>query len=189
MLGFDNTFTLDGVTSYIASLAIIDFADISIVEPHNRVEHRRANKTKRTPEIVREGLLRMSPVAVHLSENEKVLVINLSLEELQGWALRSRVSSFIYVCPSIDGAVNINHLHWNLQEKSWKMSRITSPLVLSLLEAPADMLTEINKTLSSNLQQVSQTTGMDIMTLLDWATNRVGYRASHIRRQIYSLSK
>ena len=162
-LNFDDTLLLDGERSYIASLAIVDPTNILPFEAHNRVEHRRATKSRRTPEKVREGLLRISPIAIPLSSGEhNLLLINASEEKLQDWAKRSQIQAYTYA----------------QGEEAMRLLGDTLPW---------DLLRDVNQKLHSTILQTSADTGMEIAVVLDWAHNRIGYRASHIRKKVYSF--
>ena len=52
---------------------------------------------------------------------------------------------------------------------------------------PWDLLSEVNQKLQSSVLQTSADTGMEIAVVLDWAHNSIGYRASHIRKKVYSF--
>ena len=59
---FSRTFVLAGEPSHVASIAIVDPECFYPDAPHSRCAYRRAAKSHRTPQIVREGLLRMCPM-------------------------------------------------------------------------------------------------------------------------------
>ena len=162
-LNFDDTLLLDGSRSYIASLAIVDPTNILPFEAHNRVEHRAASKSHRTPEKVREGLLRISPIAIPLSSGEhNLLLINASEEKLQDWAQRSQIQAYTYV-------------------QGEEAMRQLDDLI------PWDLLRELNQKIHDNLIKISAGNAMDIDQILEWAHNRTGCKAAHIRRKVYSV--
>lgn len=162
-LNFDDTLLLDGERSYIASLAIVDPTNILPFEAHNRVEHRRATKSRRTPEKVREGLLRISPIAIPLSSGEhNLLLINASEEKLQDWAKRSQIQVYSYA------------------QGDEAMRQLDDVL-------PWDLLCKLNQQIHANLMKISADKAMDIAQILDWAHNRTGCKAAHLRRKVYSL--
>ena len=161
-LNFDDTLLLDGERSYIASVAIVDPTNILPTEPHNRVEHRRAAKSHRTPESIREGLLHLSPIAIPLPDNDSLLIINASEEKLQDWAQRSQIQAYTYV------------------QGEEAMRQLDDVL-------PWDVLRELNQQIHANLMKISADKAMDIAQILDWAHNRTGCKAAHLRRKVYSF--
>ena len=161
-LNFENTLLLDGSRSYIASLAIVDPTNILPFEAHNRVEHRRATKSRRTPESIREGLLHLSPIAIPLPDSEhSLLIINASEEKLQDWAQRSQIQVYSYA------------------QGDEAMRQLDDVI-------PWDLLRELNQKIHDNLIKISAGNAMDIDQILEWAHNRTGCKAAHIRRKVYS---
>ena len=161
-LNFDDTLLLDGSRSYIASLAIVDPTNILPFEAHNRVEHRAASKSHRTPEKVREGLLRISPIAIPLPDNDSLLIINASEEKLQDWAQRSQIQAYTFA------------------HGDEAMRQLGDML-------PWDLLRELNQKIHDNLMKISVDKAMDIAQVLGWAHNCTGCKAAHIRRKVYSF--
>ena len=161
-LNFENTLLLDGSRSYIASLAIVDPTNILPAEAHNRVEHRRATKSRRTPEKVREGLLHLSPIAIPLPDNDSLLIINASEEKLQDWAKRSQIQAYTFA------------------HGDEAMRQLGDML-------PWDLLRELNQKIHDNLIKISAGNAMDIDQILEWAHNCTGCKAAHIRRKVYSV--
>lgn len=160
-LNFDQALLLDGERSYIASVAIVDPTNILPTEPHNRVEHRRAAKSHRTPESIREGLLHLSPIAIPLPDNDSLLIINASEEKLQDWAQRSQIQAYTYV------------------QGEEAMRQLDNVL-------PWDLLRDVNQKLRSTILKAAADTGMSVDAVLDWAHNCTGCKAAHIRRKVYS---
>ena len=160
-LNFDDTLLLDGKRSYIASVAIVDPTNTTPIETHNRAEHRRAAKSHRTPEKVREGLLRISPIAIPLPDNDSLLIINASEEKLQDWAKRSQIQAYTFA------------------HDDEAMRQLGDML-------PWDLLRELNQKIHDNLIKISAGNAMDIDQILEWAHNRTGCKAAHIRRKLYS---
>ena len=161
-LNFDQALLLDGSRSYIASLAIVDPTNTTPIETHNRVEHRRATKSRRTPEKVREGLLRISPIAIPLSSGEhNLLIINASEEKLQDWAQRSQIQAYTFA-------------HGD------EAMRLLGDTL------PWDLLRDVNQKLHSTILKAAADTGMSVDAVLDWAHNRTGCKAAYIRRKVYS---
>ena len=161
-LNFENTLLLDGSRSYIASLAIVDPTNILPAEAHNRVEHRRAAKSRRTPESIREGLLHLSPIAIPLPGSEhSLLIINSSEEKLQDWAQRSQIQAYTFA------------------HGDEAMRQLGNTL-------PWDLLRELNQKIHDNLIKISVGNAMDIDQILEWAHNCTGCKAAYIRRKVYS---
>ena len=160
-LNFENTLLLDGSRSYIASLAIVDPTNILPAEAHNRVEHRRAAKSHRTPESIREGLLHISPIAIPLPDNDSLLIINASEEKLQDWAQRSQIQTYTFA------------------HGDEAMRQLGDTL-------PWDLLRDVNQKLRSTILKAAADTGMSVDAVLDWAHNCTGCKAAHIRRKLYS---
>lgn len=160
-LNFDDTLLLDGSRSYIASLAIVDPTNILPTEPHNRVERLRATKSRRTLESIREGLLHLSPIAIPLPNSDSLLIINASEEKLQDWAQRSQIQAYTYA------------------QGDEAMRQLGDTL-------PWDLLRDVNQKLRSTILKAAADTGMSVDAVLDWAHNRTGCKAAHIRRKVYS---
>ena len=161
-LNFDQALLLDGCRSYIASVAIVDPTNTTPIETHNRAEHRRAAKSRRTPDSIREGLLRLSPIAIPLPGNEhSLLIINASEEKLQDWAQRSQIQAYTFA-------------HGD------EAMRLLGDTL------PWDLLRDVNQKLHSTILKAASDTGMTVDAVLDWAHNRTGCKAAHIRRKVYS---
>ena len=161
-LNFDQALLLDGCRSYIASVAIVDPTNTTPIETHNRAEHRRAAKSRRTPESIREGLLHLSPIAIPLPGSEhSLLSINSSEEKLQDWAQRSQIQAYTFA-------------HGD------EAMRLLGDTL------PWDLLRDVNQKLRSTILKTAADTGMSVDAVLDWAHNRTGCKAAHIRRKVYS---
>ena len=162
-LNFDQALLLDGCRSYIASVAIVDPTQTIPAEAHNRAEHRCAAKSRRTPDSIREGLLRLSPIAIPLPGNEhSLLSINASEEKLQDWARRSHIQAYTFA------------------HGDEAMRQLGDML-------PWDLLRELNQKIHDNLIKISAGNAMDIDQILDWAHNCTGCKAAHIRRKMYGF--
>ena len=162
-LNFDQALLLDGCRSYIASVAIVDPTNTTPIETHNRAEHRRAAKSRRTPESIREGLLHLSPIAIPLPGSEhSLLIINSSEEKLQYWAQRSHIQAYTFA------------------HGDEAMRQLGDML-------PWDLLRELNQKIHDNLIKISAGNAMDIDQILEWAHNRTGCKAAHIRRKMYGF--
>ena len=161
-LNFDQALLLDGCRSYIASVAIVDPTNTTPIETHNRAEHRRAAKSRRTPESIREGLLHLSPIAIPLPGSEhSLLIINASKEKLQDWAQRSQIQAYTFA-------------HGD------EAMRLLGDTL------PWDLLRDVNQKLHSTILKAAADTGMSVDAVLDWAHNFTGCKAAHIRRKLYS---
>ena len=161
-LNFDQALLLDGCRSYIASVAIVAPTNTTPIETHNRAEHRRAAKSRRTPESIREGLLHLSPIAIPLPGSEhSLLIINASEEKLQDWAQRSQIQAYTFA-------------HGD------EAMRLLGDTL------PWDLLRDVNQKLHSTILKAASDTGMTVDAVLDWAHNRTGCKAAHIRRKVYS---
>ena len=161
-LNFDQVLLLDGCRSYIASVAIVDPTNTTPIETHNRAEHRRAAKSRRTLESIREGLLHLSPIAIPLPGSEhSLLIINASEGKLQDWAQRSQIQAYTFA-------------HGD------EAMRLLGDTL------PWDLLRDVNQKLHSTILKAAADTGMSVDAVLDWAHNRTGCKAAHIRRKLYS---
>ena len=161
-LNFDQVLLLDGCRSYIASVAIVDPTNTTPIETHNRAEHRRAAKSRRTPESICEGLLHLSPIAIPLPGSEhSLLIINSSEEKLQDWAQRSHIQAYTFA------------------HGDEAMRQLGDTL-------PWDLLRDVNQKLRSTILKAAADTGMSVDAVLDWAHNCTGCKAAHIRRKLYS---
>ena len=161
-LNFDQALLLDGCRSYIASVAIVDPTNTTPIETHNRAEHRRAAKSCRTPESIREGLLHLSPIAIPLPGSEhSLLIINSSEEKLQDWAQRSQIQAYTFA-------------HGD------EAMRLLGDTL------PWELLRDVNQKLRSTILKAAADTGMSVDAVLDWAHNCTGCKAAHIRRKLYS---
>ena len=76
-LSFEHTMPMDGKSSCIASLALVNPSHLCPCEPHNRVEHRRAAELHRSPEQNSKTLLQLSPIAIPL-ESGNILSVNIA---------------------------------------------------------------------------------------------------------------
>jgi hypothetical protein len=161
-LNFDQALLLDGCRSYIASVAIVDPTNTTPIQTHNRAEHRRAAKSRRTPESIREGLLHLSPIAIPLPGSEhSLLIINSSEEKMQDWAQRSQIQAYTFA-------------HGD------EAMRLLGDTL------PWDLLRDVNQKLRSTILKAAADTGMSVDAVLDWAHNCTGCKAAHIRRKLYS---
>ena len=99
---------IDGKGSYIASLTLINTTCLLPSNLHTRIGRRIAAKTKRTPELVREGFMRLSPVAIPMADGY-ILGVNLTKLRLWEWAKQSRIQSFVFITFDENGEMVIEH--------------------------------------------------------------------------------
>ena len=196
-LSFEHTMPMDGKSSCIASLALVNPSHLCPCEPHNRVEHRRAAELHRSPEQNSKTLLQLSPIAIPL-ESGNILSVNIARRRLLEWAKRSHIQSLVYITFCSDGQM---HMEYWVYKGSCLSSLVLSPYRL-IEEQTLDMseeimihigdyqqtidlasLRKINQQLHDNLQKVAAATGSDILSILDLATNGVGVMAWRYRRK------
>ena len=100
IVSFDQRFLLHGERSTIACFAVVQPDRFYPFTPSNRVEYRREAKSKRTPQLVAEGLMRMSPLGIDLQSNTTShtarVVVNRSKHCLLNWAKHSHIHSMVY---------------------------------------------------------------------------------------------
>ena len=107
-LSFEHTLPINGKGSYIASLTLVNPASMQAHNLQTRVGRRIAAKTKRTPELVREGFMRLSPVTIPVAD-DCILGVNLTKIRLLEWAKRSRIQSLVYITFDKNGEMIIEH--------------------------------------------------------------------------------
>ena len=198
-LSFEHTLPIDGKSSYIASLALVNPSHLCPCEPHNRAEYRRASKLKRSPEQNSQTIQQLSPIAIPL-ESGNILSINLAKQRLLDWAKRSHIQSLVYITFNSNGQLLVEYWAY---EGSCLSSLAISPYRLiekQTLEVSEKMmiqigdyqkeidlspLRKINQQLHSNLQKVAAETGSDVLSVLDLATNGAGIAAWRYRIKVY----
>ena len=167
-LSFEHTLPIDGKSSYIASLALVNPSHLCPCEPHNRAEYRRASKLKRSPEQNSQTIQQLSPIAIPL-ESGNILSVNLAKQRLLDWAKRSHIQSLVYITFNSNGQLLVEYWAY---EGSCLSSLAISPYRLiekQTLEVCEKMmiqigdyqkeidlspLRKINQQLHSNLQKV-----------------------------------
>lgn len=202
-LSFEHTMPMDGKSSCIASLALVNPSYLCLCEPHNRVEHRRAAELHRSPEQNSKTLLQLSPIAIPL-ESGNILSVNIAKHRLLEWAKRSHIQSLVYITFCSDGQM---HMEYWAYKGSCLSSLALSPYRLieeQTLDVSEEMmihigdyqqtidlapLRKINQQLHDNLQKVAAATGSDMLSISDLATNGVGIMAWRYRRKVYSFSE
>ena len=200
-LSFEHTLPIDGKSSYIASLALVNPSHLCPCEPHNRAEYRRASKLKRSPEQNSQTIQQLSPIAIPL-ESGNILSVNIARHRLLEWAKRSHIQSLVYITSCGDGQIQVEY--WTY-EGSCLSSLVLSPYRLieeQTLDVSEEImihigdyqqtidlapLRKINQQLHDNLQKVAAATGSDMLSILDLATNGVGVMAWRYRRKVYSF--
>lgn len=198
-LSFEHTLPIDGKSSYIASLALVNPSHLCPCEPHNRAEYRRASKLKRSPEQNSQTIQQLSPIAIPL-ESGTILSVNLAKQRLLDWAKRSHIQSLVYITFNSNGQLLVEYWAY---EGSCLSSLAISPYRLiekQTLEVSEKMmiqigdyqkeidlspLRKINQQLHSNLQKVAAETGSDVLSVLDLATNGAGIAAWRYRIKVY----
>ena len=198
-LSFEHTLPIDGKSSYIASLALVNPSHLCPCEPHNRAEYRRASKLKRSPEQNSQTIQQLSPIAIPL-ESGTILSVNLAKQRLLDWAKRSHIQSLVYITFDSNGQLLVEYWAY---EGSCLSSLAISPYRLiekQTLEVSEKMmiqigdyqkeidlspLRKINQQLHSNLQKVAAETGSDVLSVLDLATNGAGIAAWRYRIKVY----
>lgn len=195
-LNFDQALLLDGCRSYIASVAIVDPEHFYLDAPHSRCAYRRAAKSHRTPQIVREGLLRMCPMNYTLQPTPYTLLINPSPYRLLEWAKRSHIQSLIYALPATDNQLTLEYwVHDNSSSGAYRLEQsIEIPLAADTIavqmgdyqcQVPISLLQEAHRTIQTNLVPLREKTAWDDTTLLHHATNLTGIKAAMLRKKLY----
>ena len=167
---------IDGKSSYIASLTLVNPADLQASNLHTRIGCRIAAKTKRTPELVREGFMRLSPVAIPTADGY-ILGVNLTKLRLWEWAKRSRIQSFVFITFDENGEMIIEHYG----------SETHLPMEVLNDNAVINALREVNQKIEHKLKKAVAASGLDKLTILDLATNGAGVAAWRYRRKVYSM--
>jgi hypothetical protein len=193
---FSRTFVLAGEPSHVASIAIVDPEHFYPDAPHSRCAYRRAAKSHRTPQIVREGLLRMSPMNYTLQPTPYTLLINPSPYRLLEWAKRSHIQSLIYALPATDNQLTLEYwVHDNSSSGEYRLEQsIEIPLAADTIavqmgdyqcHVPISLLQEAHRTIQTNLVPLREKTAWDDTTLLHHATNLTGIKAAMLRKKLY----
>ena len=193
---FSRTFVLAGEPSHVASIAIVDPEHFYPDAPHSRCAYRRAAKSHRTPQIVREGLLRMSPMNYTLQPTPYSLLINPSPYRLLEWAKRSHIQSLIYALPATDNQLTLEYwVHDNSSSGEYRLEQsVEIPLAADTIavqmgdyqcQVPISLLQEAHRTIQTNLAPLRKKTAWDDTTLLHHATNLTGIKAAMLRKKLY----
>ena len=193
---FSRTFVLAGEPSHVASIAIVDPEHFYPDAPHSRCAYRRAAKSHRTPQIVREGLLRMSPMNYTLQPTPYTLLINPSPYRLLEWAKRSHIQSLIYALPATDNQLTLEYwVHDNSSSGEYRLEQsIEIPLAADTIavqmgdyqcQVPISLLQEAHRTIQTNLAPLREKTAWADSTLRHHATNLTGIKAAMLRKKLY----
>ena len=193
---FSRTFVLAGEPSHVASIAIVDPEHFYPDALHSRCAYRRAAKSHRTPQIVREGLLRMSPMNYTLQPTPYTLLINPSPYRLLEWAKRSHIQSLIYALPATDNQLTLEYwVHDNSSIGAYRLEQsVEIPLAADTIavqmgdyqcQVPISLLQEAHRTIQTNLVPLREKTAWDDTTLLHHATNLTGIKAGMLRKKLY----
>lgn len=193
---FSRTFVLAGEPSHVASIAIVDSEHFYPDAPHSRCAYRRAAKSHRTPQIVREGLLRMCPMNYTLQPTPYTLLINPSPYRLLEWAKRSHIQSLIYALPATDNQLTLEYwVHDNSSSGAYRLEQsVEIPLAADTIavqmgdyqcQVPISLLQEAHRTIQTNLASLREKTAWDDTTLLHHATNLTGIKAAMLRKKLY----
>lgn len=193
---FSRTFVLAGEPSHVASIAIVNPEHFYPDAPHSRCAYRRAAKSHRTPQIVREGLLRMCPMNYTLQPTPYTLLINPSPYRLLEWAKRSHIQSLIYALPATDNQLTLEYwVHDNSSSSEYRLEQsIEIPLAADTIavqmgdyqcQVPISLLQEAHRTIQTNLAPLREKTVWDDTTLLHHATNLTGIKAAMLRKKLY----
>lgn len=192
---FSRTFVLAGEPSHVASIAIVDPEHFYPDAPHSRCAYRRAAKSHRTPQIVREGLLRMSPMNYTLQPTPYTLLINPSPYRLLEWAKRSHIQSLIYALPATDNQLTLEYWVHDSSSGAYRLEQsIEIPLAADTIavqmedyqcQVPISLLQEAHRTIQTNLAPLREKTTWDDTTLLHHATNLTGIKAAMLRKKLY----
>lgn len=192
---FSRTFVLAGERSHVASIAIVDPEHFYPDAPHGRCAYRRAAKSHRTPQIVREGLLRMSPMNYTLQPTPYTLLINPSPYRLLEWAKRSHIQSLIYALPATDNQFTLEYWVHDSSSGAYRLEQsVEIPLAADTIavqmgdyqcQVPISLLQEAHRTIQTNLAPLREKTVWDDTTLLHHATNLTGIKAAMLRKKLY----
>ena len=192
---FSRTFVLAGEPSHVASIAIVDPEHFYPDAPHSRCAYRRAAKSHRTPQIVREGLLRMCPMNYTLQPTPYTLLINPSPYRLLEWAKRSHIQSLIYALPATDNQLTLEYWVHDSSSGAYRLEQsVEIPLAADTIavqmgdyqfQVPISLLQEAHRTIQTNLAPLHEKTAWDDTTLLHHATNLTGIKAAMLRKKLY----
>lgn len=210
IVSFDQRFLLHGERSTIACFAVVQPDRFYPFIPSNRVEYRREAKSKRTPQLVAEGLMRMSPLGMdlqsHTTSHTARVVINRSKHCLLNWAKHSHIHSMVYVYPTADDVILEYWVHQStiqneptptimeeyvlkqsivIGRDSLQQETISIPFEGYNYDIAIEELYAIHQKIEKNIQEIVAKKGWDKDFTLDMTTNHTGMGAAYFRNQVY----
>ena len=210
IVSFDQRFLLHNERSTIACFAVVQPDRFYPFTPSNRVEYRREAKSKRTPQLVAEGLMRMSPLGIDLQSNASShtarVVVNRSKYRLLNWAKHSHIHSMVYVYPTADNIILEYWVHQStiqiepnptiteeyvlkqsivIGRDSLQQETISIPFEGYNYDIAIEELYAIHQKIERNIQEIVAKKGWDKEFTLDMATNHIGMHAAYLRSQVY----
>ena len=210
IVSFEHRFLLRGERSTIACFAVVQPDRFYPFTPSNRVEYRREAKSKRTPQLVAEGLMRMSPLGIDLQSNASShtarVVVNRSKYCLFNWAKHSHIHSMVYVYPTADDIILEYWVHQStiqneptpttmeeyvlkqsivIGRDSLQQETISIPFEGYNYDIAIEELYAIHQKIECNIQEIVAKKGWDKDFTLDMATNHTGMSAAYFRSQVY----
>ena len=210
IVSFDQRFLLHGERSTIACFAVVQPDRFYPFTPSNRVEYRREAKSKRTPQLVAEGLLRMSALGLDLQSKTSSytarVVVNRSKHCLLNWAKHSHIHSMVYVYPTADDIILEYWVHQStiqnepnptiteeyvlkqsivIGRDSLQQETISIPFEGYNYDIAIEELHAIHQKIENNIQEIVAKKGWDKDFTLDMATNHTGMGAAYFRSQVY----
>ena len=210
IVSFEHRFLLHNERSTIACFAVVQPDRFYPFTPSNRVEYRREAKSKRTPQLVVEGLLRMSPLGKdlqsHTTSHTARVVVNRSKHCLLNWAKHSHIHSMVYVYPTADDIILEYWVHQStiqnepnptiteeyvlkqsivIGRDSLQQETISIPFEGYNYDIAIEELYAIHQKIEKNIQEIVAKKGWDKDFVLDMATNYTGISAAYFRSQVY----
>lgn len=210
IVSFEHRFLLRGERSTIACFAVVQPDRFYPFTPTNRVEYRREAKSKRTPQLVAEGLQRISTLGIDLqsktTSHTARVVVNRSKHRLLNWAKHSHIHSIVYVYPTADDIIFEYWLHQSTIQNepppiimeeyvlkqttaigmdSQQQKAITIPFEDYGYDIAIEELYAIHQKIKNNIQEIVAKKGWDKEFTLDMATNHTGMHAAYLRSQVY----
>ena len=210
IVSFEHRFLLHNERSTIACFAVVQPDRFYPFTPSNRVEYRREAKSKRTPQLVAEGLMRMSPLGIDLQSNASShtarVVVNRSKYRLLNWAKHSHIHSMVYVYPTADNIILEYWVHQStiqnepnptiteeyvlkqsivIGRDSLQQETISIPFEGYNYDIAIEELYAIHQKIEKNIQEIVAKKGWDKDFTLDMATNHTGMSAAYFRSQVY----
>jgi hypothetical protein len=210
VVSFEHRFLLHNERSTIACFAVVQPDRFYPFTPSNRVEYRREAKSKRTPQLVAEGLLRMSALGLDLQSKTSSytarVVVNRSKHCLLNWAKHSHIHSMVYVYPTVDNLILEYWVHQSTIQNeptpiimeeyvlkqtitvgmdSLQKETISIPFEGYDYDIAIEELHAIHQKIERNIQEIVAKKCWDKDFTLDMATNHTGMHAAYLRSQVY----